>query len=255
MRTLDLTQRSCCLRSHPSLNLSMPLLAKCLATTLALIVSTVVVLAATSSDNLETADNLKKQADTAYSAGRFTDSEQLYTKALKILQETLGSDDIKTTIVLRLVGDTYQAQGRYIEAEATYKRAEKIFEKNSTEQSAYTLLNLTGLYMQQCRLTEAAESIARTVDIVEGTDWHVVNAGFASALGSQLVTLADIYYVGRLSSDLQSFAARLSAILRKVGGGGAKATLLPLRRQCESEGRGDQIEEFIRRGVFSPPRK
>jgi hypothetical protein len=38
--------------------------------------------------------------------------------------------------------------------------------------------------------------------------------------------------------------------LRKTGGGAAKATLLPLRQQCEKEGRRDKIEEFVKREAF-----
>lgn len=121
-------------------------------------------------NGLRQADALRQQGDAAYNSGRFDDAEKIYSQALKLRQTALGSDAKSGGILVRLLDDVYQAQSRYLEADAVYRKALTVFEGKSIREFTITTLNLTATYMQQCRLSEAADVASGAVNNIERSD-------------------------------------------------------------------------------------
>jgi tetratricopeptide (TPR) repeat protein len=106
---------------------------------------------------------LKEQA-------RYTESEQLFQRALEIRGKVLGPEHLEVAISLNNLASLYFRQGKYLETEPLYQRALGILEKALGVEDpivATCLNNLVSLYLGQCRWTEAEPLCQRALGIKE----------------------------------------------------------------------------------------
>ena len=109
---------------------------------------------------METLNNL---AVTYVAAGKYSDAEGLYKRALAITEKLLGTN-INVAQICYKLADVYRAQNKYGEAEGIYKRALAITEQTlgaNHRDMTYPLNGLANLYRIQGRSGEAEVLLKR----------------------------------------------------------------------------------------------
>jgi tetratricopeptide (TPR) repeat protein len=101
---------------------------------------------------------LHKHAIELYNAGRYSDAEPLYKRALAIHEKALGPDHPDVATSLNNLAALYNSQGRYADAEPLLKRSLAIREKvlgPAHPDVATSLNNLAFLYKSKRRYADA----------------------------------------------------------------------------------------------------
>jgi tetratricopeptide (TPR) repeat protein len=97
---------------------------------------------------------------------KFSEAEELYTRALRGMENTLGPSNISTLGLISAMGTLYGKQGKLLEAEKMYKQALRGMEEVLGPDHSSTLgtvNNLGGLYREQGKLAEAEKMYERTL--------------------------------------------------------------------------------------------
>ncbi|GCE16511.1 FxSxx-COOH system tetratricopeptide repeat protein [Dictyobacter kobayashii] len=111
----------------------------------------------------ETASYLKDRA-------RYSETEPLYQRALRIREQQLGPDHPDVVYLLNSLAILYTEQGRYSEAEPLYQRVLHICEQqlgSDQPDAAVVFNNLAHLYTEQGKYSEAEPLYQRTLHIYE----------------------------------------------------------------------------------------
>ncbi len=120
--------------------------------------------------DLEQAARVNAEAIKLYEAGRYTEAEPLYERALAINEKELGPEHPDVVQSLKNLGSVYLAQDRYAEAEPLYQRVLAIQEKELGPEHPDTAQSLNGLaaaYEGQGRYVEAEPLFKRALAIRE----------------------------------------------------------------------------------------
>jgi tetratricopeptide (TPR) repeat protein len=97
---------------------------------------------------------------------KFSEAEELYTCALRGMENTLGPSNISTLGLISDMGTLYGKQGKLLEAEKMYKQALRGMEEvlgPDHPSTLGTVNNLGGLYREQGKLAEAEKMYERTL--------------------------------------------------------------------------------------------
>jgi tetratricopeptide (TPR) repeat protein len=105
-------------------------------------------------------------------AGRATEAELLFQRALMIGEKGLGADHPGVGATVQNLGILYATQQKYREAEPLLKRALEINLKRygvNHTRTALTLKTLSSFYAIQGQLTEAEQFIQKSLAILEAS--------------------------------------------------------------------------------------
>lgn len=123
-------------------------------------------------EDLRVADAANDLAVVYATAGRTTEAELLFNRALMIGEKGLGRDHPGVGATVQNLGILYATQQKYREAEPLLKRALEInlkrFGVNHTR-TALTLKTLSSFYAIQGQLTEAEKFIQKSLAILEAS--------------------------------------------------------------------------------------
>jgi tetratricopeptide (TPR) repeat protein len=120
---------------------------------------------------------------------KFSEAEELYTRALRGMENTLGPSNISTLGLISDMGTLYDKQGKLLEAEKMYERSLRGTEEVLGPDHLSTLgtvNNLGNLYCKQGKLAEAEkmyERALRGIEEVLGPD-HLSTLGTVNNLGN-----------------------------------------------------------------------
>jgi tetratricopeptide (TPR) repeat protein len=101
-----------------------------------------------------------------YNQSKFSEAEELYTLALRGMENTLGPSNESALWLIGNMGTLYNTQGKLLEAEKMYERALRGMEEvlGSTHSSTLdTVDNLGNLYLKQGKLAEAEKMYERAL--------------------------------------------------------------------------------------------
>lgn len=161
-------------------------------------------------EDLRVADAANDLAVVYATAGRATEAELLFQRALQIGEKGLGLDHPGVGATIQNLGILYATQQKYQEAEPLLKRALAInlkrFGINHTR-TALTLKTLSSFYAIQGQLSEAESFIQRSLAILEESR---VRQGDPQ-LTATLEVLAAIYRNTNREQEAQAVEKRLQA--------------------------------------------
>jgi len=123
-------------------------------------------------DDLRAADAANDLAVVYATAGKNTEAELLFSRALMIGEKGLGADHPGVAATVQNLGILYATQQKYREAEPLLKRALEINLKRygvNHSRTALTLKTLSSFYAIQGQLTEAERLIHKSLAILEAT--------------------------------------------------------------------------------------
>lgn len=124
------------------------------------------------SEDLRVADAANDLAVVYATAGRTTEAELLFTRALMIGEKGLGTDHPGVGATVQNLGILYATQQKYREAEPLLKRALEINLKRygvNHQRTALTLKTLSSFYAIQGQLSEAETFIQKSLAILEAS--------------------------------------------------------------------------------------
>jgi tetratricopeptide (TPR) repeat protein len=133
-----------------------------------------------------------------YDQSKFSETEELYTLALRGMENTLGPSNISTLGLISDMGTLYGKQGKLLEAEKMYKQALRGTEEVPGPHHRSTQLvihnNLGNLYREQGKLAEAEKMYERAL------------GGYEEVIGKEhleyhLPALVAFHGMGRVYSD------------------------------------------------------
>jgi tetratricopeptide (TPR) repeat protein len=124
-----------------------------------------------------------------YNQSKFSEAEELYTLALRGMENTLGPSNESALRLIGNMGTLYDTQGKLLEAEKMYERAlrgkEEVLGPNHLS-TLGTVSNLGNLYCKQGKLAEAEKMYERALrgkEEVLGPN-HLLTLGTVSNLGN-----------------------------------------------------------------------
>jgi tetratricopeptide (TPR) repeat protein len=123
-------------------------------------------------EDLRVADAANDLAVVYATAGRATEAELLFQRALMIGEKGLGADHPGVGATVQNLGILYATQQKYREAEPLLKRALEINLKRygvNHTRTALTLKTLSSFYAIQGQLTEAEQFIQKSLAILEAS--------------------------------------------------------------------------------------
>jgi tetratricopeptide (TPR) repeat protein len=88
---------------------------------------------------------LDSLAHVNYAQGKYTEAEELYARAISILEQKLGKHHPDVASIFNRLANVHQAQGRYEEAEKLYSRALTVVEPKLGRSRVDTAMVLNGL--------------------------------------------------------------------------------------------------------------
>jgi len=161
-------------------------------------------------EDLRVADAANDLAVVYATAGKTTEAELLFQRALTIGEKGLGVDHPGVGATIQNLGILYATQQKYHEAEPLLKRALAInlkrFGINHTR-TALTLKTLSSFYALQGQLTEAERLIQRSLAILEASRVHQGDPQLAATLE----VLAAIYRNTNREREAREVEKRLQA--------------------------------------------
>ncbi len=165
---------------------------------------------------LAEAERLNKDGIALHQAGKYSEAEPLFRRALEIRQKTLGPEHPGVAAVLSNLGLLYNNQGQYAKAEPPYQQALTILEKALGPEHpavATSLDNLAGLYQDQGQYARAEPLFQRALAIRE-KPLGPEHLGVALSLNN----LAALYQLQGQFLRAESLYQRSQAITEKVLG-------------------------------------
>jgi esterase/lipase superfamily enzyme/Tfp pilus assembly protein PilF len=234
-------------------------------------------------------DELNREVERLYVAGRYPQAIELANRALALGEETFGPDHASVATALHNLAELYRAAGRSALAEPLMLRAlavrEKVLGPDDTS-VGLTLNNLAGLYLGQGRYKEAEEAFRRSIAVrtkayppdhpdigqsynnlaqlyqiqtryAEAEDLYLLAIEIfvkarSRSLGAALNNLAQLYQVqGRYVEAEPLFKGALT-ISRKVGGAEHQSvgvSLCTLASLYTDQGRYEESEALHERGL------
>ncbi len=193
---------------------------------------------------------LHRQADALYQAGKYAEAIPLAKQELAIREKTLGRDHPEVAKALSALAGIYRKQGRFAEAEPLYERAVAILEKArgpNNPEFAEALNDLAVLYQDEDRNADAETLYKRTIAIIQkalGADHPDV----APALNN----LAELYRVQSRYAEAEPLYERALAIWEKARGSDDRDVATALNDLGELyflQGRYANAEEFVKRSL------
>jgi tetratricopeptide (TPR) repeat protein len=115
-----------------------------------------------------------------YYLGKYVGAEPLFTRAVRLMQESGAANDPELGHVLCNLGGLYKAQGKFPEAEAMYKDALVLWERTLGPEhpdQALALQNLGEMCMHQGRTPEALFALRRALALLDARntqDWNTL---------------------------------------------------------------------------------
>jgi len=198
-------------------------------------------------DDMEVLDLLGSSLNLA---GRNTEAEPLYKRALAITEKEEGSEHPYTGYRVSDLADNYRAQRKYAEAEPLYKRALAITEKVYGPEHpviADSLRKLARLYRAQEKYTEAEPLFKRALTISE--KWRgPEHPDTANSLSS----LARLYLDQGKYTQAEPLYKRALAISEKAHGpegSSTKAGLTNLGEVYRAQGKYTEAEPLFKRAL------
>ncbi|OGW67629.1 MAG: hypothetical protein A3J72_06150 [Nitrospirae bacterium RIFCSPHIGHO2_02_FULL_40_19] len=166
-----------------------------------------------SGESLTEVMELNQKGMELFKAGRYTEAEVYYKKALKIWEKILGKEHPDVAIGLDALAGLYYKTERYTEAEPLYKRALEIREKALGKDHidvALSLSYLAQLYYERGRYSDAEVLYKKALDIRERI-WGKEH----SDLSVNLTNLGILYEITDRYSEAEVLYKRVLEIKEK----------------------------------------
>jgi len=162
------------------------------------------------------ADAIESQAIRLYRAGRYTDAEPLFLRALKRKEQTLGSNHVKVAASLSNLAALYYAMGQYEVAEPLSRRSLGIREQTLGPNHPDTALGLQNLATTLLELAEydEAEELYRNALAVRRKKLGENDPATAETMGS----LGRLYHLTGNYESAEDLLRRAVGIQQRVLG-------------------------------------
>lgn len=185
------------------------------------------VMAGSTGQNFEEAEQLHQQAVHLYQEGKYQESLPLLQRALSICERALGPEHASTAASLNDLGMLYLTLGQYDKALPLFQRALSIYEKTlhlENERTATTLNNIGSLYDKLGQYDKALPFYQRALVITEKVlgPTHEYTATSLNNLGNLYQTLgqydkAQLLYQRALAITERSSGREYANSLNNLG--------------------------------------
>jgi tetratricopeptide (TPR) repeat protein len=202
-------------------------------------------------DELFIAELYTKLGDVLDWLGRYEESELLYKRTLKILEQRLGEEHVSTAAALNNLGLAIEKQDRFLEAELLYRRALLVREQLlglEHPNTATVLNNLANVYEKQGRIDEAETLYRRALEVLE----RLLGAEHPD-IAALLSNLAGLYRDKGQFAEAESLYKRALEIQERslgVENQGAVRLFNNLARFYYEQGRLTEAEQLLDRAML-----